>query len=74
MKLASTVLSFITFNLLFFVIVLPVGWLLRVTLDPHRLGRKPTDSFFNMAPHSAGYTAAPGDASLSVSPRPNTGV
>lgn len=74
MKLISTVLSFIVFSLLFFVIVLPFGWLLRITLDPHRLTRKQTDSFFNMASHRADHSALPADAGLPFKQRPNTGA
>lgn len=74
MKLASHVLSFIFFSLLFVVVVLPVGWLVRLTIDPHRLRRRPTDSFFNMVPGGARHAPAPADAPLPAQQYPNTGV
>lgn len=74
MKLACSVLSFILFSLLFVVIVLPLGWLQRLALDPLRLRRRQTDSFFNLIPQRAGSTGRPADASLPLKQRPNPGA
>jgi hypothetical protein len=54
MKFISKPLEWVLFTVLFFCVVLPLGYLLRTVADPHRLARQKTSaSYFNRLPTPA---------------------